>query len=161
MSARQISGPVNYTVESVKFRVVREGAERTTARPICRQPEDVVKLVIDAGLIPDDARERFIAVYLSTQNGVVATHEVSVGTLSASLVHPREVFGPALRLLGVASIILVHNHPSGDPTPSPEDIKLTRQLCEAARLLELTIHDHVVIGNGTGRWVSLAQQGII
>ena len=83
---------------------------------------------------------------------------VSEGTLSASLVHPREVFKPAI-LEPAASIILLHNHPSGDPTPSREDIRLTRQLVECARLLDLRIHDHVVIGRG--RYVSLAERGII
>ena len=96
-----------------------------------------------------------------SQNGLVATHEVSTGTLSAALVHPREVFGPALRLMGVASIVLVHNHPSGDPTPSKADLRLTRQLVDGAKLLDLAIHDHVIIGNGTGEHVSLASRGEI
>jgi DNA repair protein RadC len=73
-------------------------------------------------------------------------------------VHPREVFKPAI-LESAASIILLHNHPSGDPTPSREDLRLTRQLVEAARIMDLRIHDHVVIGRG--RWVSLAEKGII
>jgi DNA repair protein RadC len=72
-------------------------------------------------------------------------------------VHPREVLGPALRE-GAASLILVHNHPSGDPTPSLEDLRLTRQLVEAAQLLDLRLHDHLIIGNGTEEWVSLAQR---
>jgi DNA repair protein RadC len=76
----------------------------------------------------------------------------------ASLVHPREVLGPALRE-GAAALILVHNHPSGDPTPSREDLRLTRQLADGARLLDLRLHDHIIIGNGTEQWVSLAQRG--
>jgi DNA repair protein RadC len=92
---------------------------------------------------------------------------VSVGTLNASLVHPREVFGPVLRVMGIAAIILVHNHPSGDVTPSREDLRLTQQLVEAGRLLDITVHDHVIIGHGpdhdgvTDKWVSLAQTGRI
>jgi DNA repair protein RadC len=85
---------------------------------------------------------------------------VSTGIQSASLVHPREVLGPALRE-GAASIILVHNHPSGDPAPSREDIRLTRQLVDGARLLDLRIHDHLIIGNGTERWVSLKERGLL
>jgi RadC-like JAB domain len=85
---------------------------------------------------------------------------VSTGTQSASLVHPREVLGPALRV-GAASLILVRNHPSGDPTPSPEDLRLTQQLVDGAELLDLRLHDHVIIGNGTERWVSLAQIGAL
>ena len=65
--------------------------------------------------------------------------------------HPREVFGPAVRLLGVASIVLADNHPSGDPAPSRDDIRLTRQLVEAGALLDIKVHDHVVIGNGATR----------
>jgi len=70
------------------------------------------------------------------------------------------VLGPALRV-GAASLILVHNHPSGDPTPSREDLRLTRQLADGARLLDLRLHDHLIIGNGTEQWVSLAQRGVL
>jgi DNA repair protein RadC len=112
-------------------------------------------------LIPDDAREHFGVFFLNARNGFVAYHEVSTGTLSASLVHPREVFGPALRLMGIASLILVHNHPSGDPEPSREDIRLTRQLVDVAKVLDLPIHDHVIIGNGTDAYVSMAGRGLV
>jgi DNA repair protein RadC len=95
---------------------------------------------------------------LDAQNGLIRDRIVSEGTLSASLVHPREVFKPAI-LDSAASIILLHNHPSGDPTPSREDIRLTRQLVECARLLDLRVHDHVVIGRGA--FVSLAEQGVV
>jgi len=104
-------------------------------------------------LMEDLQREVFRIALLDAQNGLLKDLIVSEGTLSASLVHPREVFRPAL-LEPAVSIILLHNHPSGDPTPSREDIKLTRQLVECARLLDLRIHDHVVIGQG--RYVSLA-----
>ena len=124
-------------------------------------PAEVVEMIRSGDVIPDDAREHFVALYLNSQNKVVALHEVSVGTLSASLVHPREVFGPALRLLGIASVILVHNHPSGDPTPSQEDIRLSRQLAEAARVLDLRLHDHLVMGNGSGSYTSMAQRGLL
>jgi DNA repair protein RadC len=95
---------------------------------------------------------------LDAQNGLLRDVVVSEGTLSSSLVHPREVFKPAI-LEPAASIVLIHNHPSGDPTPSREDVRLTRQLAECARLLDLRIHDHVVIGRG--RYVSLAERGVI
>lgn len=103
-------------------------------------------------------REVFRVLLLDAQNGLLRDVVVSEGTLSASLVHPREVFKPAI-VESAASVILLHNHPSGDPTPSREDIRLTRQLVECARLLELSVHDHVVIGRG--RFVSLAERGII
>jgi DNA repair protein RadC len=85
---------------------------------------------------------------------------ISTGTQSASLVHPREVLGPALRE-GAAGVVLVHNHPSGDPTPSREDLRLTRQLADAATLLDVRLHDHVIIGNATEVWVSLAERALL
>jgi DNA repair protein RadC len=109
-------------------------------------------------LMEDLSREVFRVALLDAQNGLLRDLVVSEGTLSASLVHPREVFKPAI-LESAASVILLHNHPSGDPTPSREDIRLTRQLSECARLLDLRVHDHVVIGRG--RFVSLAERGII
>ncbi len=109
-------------------------------------------------LMEDLKREIFRVALLDAQNGLLRDRVVSEGTLSASLVHPREVFKPAI-LESAAAVILLHNHPSGDPTPSREDIRLTRQLVECARLLDLRVHDHVVIGRG--RFVSLAEQGMI
>jgi DNA repair protein RadC len=109
-------------------------------------------------LMEDLKREVFRVALLDAQNGLVRDVVISEGTLSASLVHPREVFKPAI-LESAASVILLHNHPSGDPTPSREDIRLTRQLVECARLLDLRVHDHVVIGRG--RFISLAERGII
>jgi DNA repair protein RadC len=85
---------------------------------------------------------------------------VSEGTLTTALVHPREVFAPAIRDRA-AALILVHNHPSGDPTPSREDLRLTRQLADAGKLLDIAVHDHIIIGNGTDAYVSLAQRGAL
>jgi DNA repair protein RadC len=111
-----------------------------------------------APLMEDLKHEVFRVALLDAQNRLLRDRVISEGTLSASLVHPREVFKPAI-LESAASVILIHNHPSGDPTPSREDIRLTRQLVECARLLDLSIHDHVVIGHG--RFVSLAERGMI
>lgn len=109
-------------------------------------------------LMEDLKKEVFRVLLLDAQNGLLRDVVVSEGTLSASLVHPREVFKPAI-LESAAAVILVHNHPSGDPTPSREDIRLTRQLVECGRLLDLKVHDHVIIG--LGRFVSLAQRGAL
>jgi len=109
-------------------------------------------------LMENLTREVFRIALLDAKNGLVRDLVISEGTLSASLVHPREVFKPAI-LEAAASVILLHNHPSGDPTPSRDDIRLTRQLVECARLLDLRVHDHVVIGRG--RFISLAERGII
>ena len=95
---------------------------------------------------------------LDTKSRLIRIRLVTIGTVDIAVVHPREVFKPAI-LESAASVILLHNHPSGDPTPSREDIRLTRQLVEAARLLDLRIHDHVIVGDGT--YVSLAEKGLI
>jgi DNA repair protein RadC len=108
----------------------------------------------------DDDKEHFWAVLLNAQNRYLLTHRVSTGSQSVSIVHPRQVLGPALRE-GAAHLVAIHNHPSGDPTPSKEDMRLTQQLRDGAALLGLRLHDHVVIGNGTGAWVSLAQRGLM
>jgi DNA repair protein RadC len=154
-AVRASSPPRNYTVRAVSFRLVRE--PDAPRRPRLSDPATVAAFARQ--LLPDDSREHFGILMLNAQNGLVAYHEVSVGTLNASLVHPREVFGPVLRVMSVAAVILVHNHPSGDVTPSREDLRLTRQLVEAGRLLDITVHDHVIIGSGSEEYVSLAGRG--
>ncbi|OGA02875.1 MAG: hypothetical protein A3I00_05815 [Betaproteobacteria bacterium RIFCSPLOWO2_02_FULL_64_12] len=139
----------------MRFTVVREpGApdprELSTPAAVARLAREI---------IPDDGREHFYVFLLNAKNRLVAVHHVSTGTLTASLVHSREVFAPALRTMGVASLILVHNHPSGDPMPSREDIRLTRELVEAGRLLDVRVHDHVILGDGTMDYVSLVERG--
>lgn len=101
-------------------------------------------------------REEFLAVLLDGKGRNIGFNVVSVGTLTASLVHPREVFKAAI-LANAASIILVHNHPSGDPTPSEEDRALTRRLKQAGELVGIKILDHVVIGDG--RFYSFVESG--
>jgi DNA repair protein RadC len=140
----------------LSYTIVREQAP--TTREKLDTPEAAVRLA--RAVIPDDGREHFVVALLDSQNRLTYVHHVSTGSLSASIVHPREVLGPAIRE-GAAHLILAHNHPSGDPTPSREDIALTRQLAEGARLLGLKVHDHVVIGSGTTDHVSLATQGLL
>ncbi len=103
-------------------------------------------------------KEVFRVALLDSQNGLIKDVGISEGTLSASLVHPREVFKEAITE-SAAALILVHNHPSGDPTPSREDLQLTRQLVECGKLLQLRVHDHVIIGRG--KHVSLAERGAL
>lgn len=106
----------------------------------------------------DLKHETFRVLLLDAKRRLLREALVSEGTLTASLVHPREAFLPAVR--GSASaVIFVHNHPSGDPTPSPEDLELTRRLIEAGRLLGIQVLDHVIIG--ADRVVSLADQGLL
>lgn len=98
-------------------------------------------------IMGDEPGEVFGILCLSTRNAVIGYHEVSRGTLDASLVHPREVFKAAL-LANAAGIILAHNHPSGDPTPSADDRILTDRLKAAGELLGVTVLDHIVVGDG-------------
>jgi DNA repair protein RadC len=100
-------------------------------------------------------RETFHALFLDGKHRLQSSSCISVGTLTCSLVHPREVFGPALRE-GAAALIVAHNHPSGDPEPSAEDVSVTRRLIEVGRLVGIPLVDHVVLGEG--RWVSLRER---
>lgn len=101
-----------------------------------------------ARLASDAKQEEFHIVTLSTKNQVIDTHQITVGTLDASLVHPREVFRAAIKD-AASSIILVHNHPSGDPTPSSEDRKVTERLTEVGKTLGIEVLDHIVLGKGS------------
>lgn len=112
-------------------------------RPVIRCPEDVVQLVREEMRFLD--RENFRVLCLNTKNQVVSSDLVSVGSLNASLVHPREVFKLAVSR-SAAALILVHNHPSGDPQPSKEDLEVTRRLVQAGQLLGIEVLDHVIIG---------------
>ncbi len=116
-----------------------------------RRAKDVYQMLHP--VLKDEAVEVFVALLLDVQNGVTGLVEVSRGTLTSSLVHPREVFGPALRL-GAAAVIVSHNHPSGDPDPSIADKEVTRRLLEAGKLLGVPLLDHVVLGS-EGRFCSL------
>lgn len=120
-----------------------------------RGPEDVFKHLAP---LMDRRQEQFWAVYLSAKMDVLATREVHRGTATSSIVGTREVFGEALRL-GAVSLIVAHNHPSGDPTPSPEDIAVTRKLIEAGKLLDIELLDHVIVGHT--RYQSLRDLGVL
>jgi DNA repair protein RadC len=147
---------MRYRLKLATWTVVREGSPASPR--VLSTPEAAALLAMDVMEATDDDKEHFWVLLLNAQNHYLMHTEVSVGTQSATLVHPREVLGPALRE-GASSIVLVHNHPSGDPTPSREDLRLTRQLMDGAQLLDLRLHDHLIIGNGTRRWISMAQRG--
>ena len=137
-------------------RLVRDGRVATLEPTIIRRPEDTLP-VLEAEL-SELGYEKFIALALNTKNHVTAVLPVSSGSLNASIVHPRELFQRAI-LANCASLILAHNHPSGDPAPSPEDIALTRKLIDAGLLLDIPVLDHIVLGYG--RYVSFKERGLI
>ena len=111
---------------------------------VIRGPEDLFKLLRPR--IGKEDREHFVAVLLSSRNTVIGIETVSVGSLNASIVHPREVFKPAI-VHSASAIALAHNHPSGDVTPSEEDLAITRRLRDAGRLLGIDLLDHVIVGD--------------
>ncbi|MCX8111318.1 MAG: DNA repair protein RadC [Syntrophorhabdaceae bacterium] len=100
--------------------------------------------------IKDKKKEHFVLVTLNTRNKVLAITPISIGTLNASLVHPREVFKEAISRCA-SSVIVAHNHPSGDPEPSQDDINITRRLIDAGRLLGIEVLDHVIVGRDTAK----------
>lgn len=102
--------------------------------------------------------EQFRVLFLDNRNHLLADEAQARGTVNHTPVYPREVVKRALEL-HASALILVHNHPSGDPTPSPEDIEMTNEVREAARVLSITLHDHVIVGNG--RWLSLRREGLL
>ena len=121
-----------------------------------REPEDVVRLF--AARLRDLQVEEFHLLALDSQSQVLRDLLITRGLLNSSLVHPREVFRAAIAE-AAAGIIVVHNHPSGDPTPSAEDRAVTRQLVEAGRLLDLPVYDHVIVAGD--RFVSFASTGLL
>jgi DNA repair protein RadC len=124
-------------------------------RPAIHGPDDV------AGLVMDDLRfcetERFWILLLNTRHEVLDRTELTRGGLASSSVHPREIFRAAVRA-GAAALILVHNHPSGDPTPSRADVAMTSRICRAARIMGIPVLDHLIVGDG--RYVSLRERGV-
>lgn len=121
---------------------------------VMSSPADVASYLMDEMQFLE--KEYFRAILLNIKNQLISIEEISVGSLNSSIVHPREVFKPAIKRSS-ASVILVHNHPSGDPTPSREDIEVTLRLSEAGRIIGIEVIDHVIIGNGT--YVSLKEKG--
>ncbi|MGH7576810.1 MAG: RadC family protein [Longimicrobiales bacterium] len=134
-------------------RLAREGPEE---RDCIETPADVYLRC--APSLRELPQEEFRVLLLNTQNAVVRELPISRGTLDASIVHPREVFRAAIAE-NAASVILTHNHPSGDPTPSPADQKVTDQLVEAGDMLGIPILDHIIIGDG--RFLSFVQAGLM
>ncbi|MCU9592871.1 DNA repair protein RadC [Caldibacillus thermolactis] len=121
-----------------------------------RSPEDGANYVMDEMRFLN--QEHFVCLYLNTKNQVIHKQTIFIGSLNASIVHPREVFREAFRR-SAASIICLHNHPSGDPTPSREDIEVTRRLKECGRMIGIEILDHIIIGDK--KYVSLKEKGYL
>src|SRR5262249_25626743 len=118
--------------------------EDPEAPPAVNGPEDAVRLVRH---IRRARKEHFLALFLNARHQLIKLETISIGTLNASLVHPREVFQPAVGE-SAAAVILAHNHPSGDPTPSEEDLQLTARLVQAGRIMGIEVLDHIIVCAG-------------
>ncbi len=134
----------------------RLALSRHTLSPAIRSPRDVSDLLSEQ--LRYLQKEHFVCLFLNTKNVVIAQETLSIGSLNAAVVHPREVFRAAIKCSS-ASIICAHNHPSGDPTPSKEDVQLTQRLIEAGSIVGIDVLDHIVIGDG--QYVSLKERGLI
>lgn len=146
-----------YSIPGFRIALVREPGVKLAERPQLRVPAEAAPLL--AQYIGETDREVFAVALLTIRHRVLGLHTVSVGCLTSSLVHPREVFKPAI-LAGAAALLLAHNHPSGDPEPSAEDIALTRRLVSAGQLLGIEVLDHLILGEA-GRFVSLRERGVL
>ena len=146
-----------YYIPGFRIALVREPGVKLAERPQIRVPAEAAPML--AQYIGEADREVFVIAMLSIRHRVLGLHTVSVGCLTSSLVHPREVFKPAI-LSGSAALLICHNHPSGDAEPSAEDIALTRRLAAAGQLLGIEIVDHLILGEA-GRFVSLRARGVL
>lgn len=118
-------------------------------------PSDAATII--ASFLHLEDREHFVVLMLDVKNRVLGFHTVAIGTLNAAIITGREVFKAAI-LANAASVILGHNHPSGDPAPSPEDIRVTERLRDAGALLDIEVLDHIIVG-ATGKHSSLRELG--
>lgn len=133
---------ISKRVDIVTIKMIKENSILYKNRQIS-SPQDAVNLVRD--FLENSDREKLIVCCLDVKNQPTIINTVSVGSLNSSIVHPREVFKAAI-LGNSASIIIFHNHPSGDPTPSQEDINITKRLSESGKILGINLIDHIIIG---------------
>ncbi len=134
----------------------RSALARKGEQPTVTQPQQVWRLFAN---LANEKQEHFCAALLDSKGHLIGRPTIHIGTINSSLVGPREVFRPAVQA-GAASVILVHNHPSGNPEPSPEDIEITRKLKRVGDLLDIPVLDHVIIGHDP-EYVSLHDRGLM
>jgi DNA repair protein RadC len=141
-----------------KVVLVKEKVGRYELPRETKSPEEAYNAIKTITNVQEEAQEVFGILVLNTKNKIVAVHEVSRGTLDSSMAHPREVFKPAV-LHNAAAIICFHNHPSGDPEPSREDIEITNRIKSAGTVLGISVYDHIIVGDD--RYVSLKERGVM
>ncbi len=159
-----VSSSLSYPPQEFTFKEVQLVVRETPSIPAQLKPfagmkfsssDQVFKVLND---LKSMEVETFLCLHLDTKNTIKALQVVSIGSLSSSLVHPREVFRSAI-VNGAAGVIFAHNHPSGDPEPSKEDMDITKRLCEVGKLIGIRCLDHIIVGQD--RYFSFADQGLI
>ena len=147
-----------YVVPSYKVMLVRDSGESVKMagkKSVIKSPADMVDMF--KSYLDGVDREHFVIAMLDRKGNVLGLNTVSIGSVSSSVVHPREVFKPAI-VIGASSIVLAHNHPSGDTAPSREDIDVTKKLVEGGKILNIEILDHVIVGDS---YYSFKERGLI
>jgi DNA repair protein RadC len=144
------------TIDIVKIQMVRDGSIEYGKKPISK-PQELAELGLK--LLKNADREMFILVCLNAKNFVNCIHLVAIGTLDRTVITPREVLKAAL-LSNAASIAFIHNHPSGDPGPSPEDVHLTKTLSACSDLFDIRVLDHVIVGED-GKYTSFLEKNLL
>lgn len=158
--AKRTSKAMPQTVSSIniyKLKMVKEDTVEYSDTTI-KSPCDIVRLAREVLEMDEMAEENFIVICLNTKNKIAGVHTVSIGSLNASIVHPREVFKVAM-LNNASALLLLHNHPSGDPEPSREDIETTQRLVNAGNILGIKVLDHVIIADR--KHLSFKEQGLM
>ena len=145
-------------INKLSVKLVRESGVNYSDNPITSSPQSVVDIMESLYNLRDEPTENFIILMLDTKNKIIGSSLISRGTVNSSLASPRNVFQTAL-LGNAVSIILVHNHPSGDAEPSEEDKSITGRLVDGGKLLGISVLDHIIIGDG--RYTSLKQEGML
>ena len=142
----------------LNLKVVKETSGRYDVRKKIQSPNDIFNIAQNVIHANEHAEENLWLITLDTKNNITGIFTVSTGSLNSSIVHPREIFKRAV-LQNAASIIICHNHPSGDPAPSQEDINITKRIYDAGKILGIELLDHIIIGDN--KYTSLKERGIL
>jgi len=145
-------------ISFLNLKVIKENCGRYDIQRKINSPSDFYNVALKVLELDERAEESLFMATLDTKNNITGIFEVSRGSLNSSIVHPREVFKRAV-MQNAASIILYHNHPSGDPTPSQDDIDTTKRIVESGEILGIALLDHLIIGEN--KYISLKEKGII
>jgi len=147
-----------YNIPGFRVALVRETGVKLAERPSLKTPAEAARVLRE--YIGETDREVFVIAMLTIRHRLIGLHTVSVGCLTSTLVHPRDVFRAAILTACCAALVVCHPHPSGEPDPSAEDVALTRRLVAAGQLLGIEVLDHVILGEA-GRYVSLKERSLL